>query len=371
MGSIHYITESHLSKIKLETSEDGLKEAQKVAHIGSFDYDLMNDRVIWSDELYKIYGLVKEMYNPSNEGFFNLVHQSDRELIKNNIEESIANHKTLEYDHRLIRSDNFEVRVMHCIAKITYDKNDNAIRIAGTSQDVTKIRKAEKEVKNSREQLRKLASHLQRAQENERSRISREIHDELGQELTGIKMDISWLSNSLENPNSEVKDRIKSLNNLIDTTINSVRRISSELRPGVLDDLGLIPAIEWYVEEFQQRTKINCDLNLIDITDNLLDDLSITIYRIVQESLTNVARHAKASKLKLSIKSDNEILYLEVWDNGIGFNNERYKNEKSLGILGMEERVNILHGTFSIIGKKTGGTIVKVGIPYEIKNKLN
>ena len=111
-------------------------------------------------------------------------------------------------------------------------------------------------------------------------------------------MDISWLSNSLENPTIKVKERIKTLNSLIDTTIKSVRRISSELRPGILDDLGLISAIEWYIEEFQLRANIKCELILENISINFSNDTSIAIYRIVQESLTNVARHSKASKVK-------------------------------------------------------------------------
>ncbi len=367
IGSMQDVTESYLAQKELEISESRLKEAQEVAQLGSFDYDLTNDKVVWSDELYRIYGLEKEKYNPSSEGFFNLVHQKDREMIRDIIDESIFNHTLLEYDHRLIRNDNYDVRIMHCRAKITYSKNDKPVRIAGTSQDVTNIRKAEEEVKTSREQLRKLASYLQRAQEEERARISREIHDELGQELTGIKMDISWLSNSLKNSENIVQERIDSLNNLIDTTINSVRRISSELRPGVLDDLGLISAIEWYVEEFQTRTEINCELDLNDIKIEIGSELSTTIYRIVQESLTNVARHSEASEVKIILNSEGNILLLKLQDNGIGFDNDIINYEKSLGILGMEERVNILGGNFTILGTKTKGTKIEVKIPYSNK----
>ena len=365
-GTVQDVTESYLAKRELEISETRLKEAQEVAQLGSFDYDLLDEKVVWSDELYRIYGLEKDNYNPSNKGFFNLVHQNDRKMIRDIIDEAIRNHILLEYDHRLIRSDNFDVRIMHCRAKITYNDINQPIRIAGTSQDVTNIRKAQEEVKSSREQLRKLASHLQRAQEKERARISREIHDELGQELTGIKMDISWLSKFLKKPEVKVQDRINSLNNLIDTTINSVRRISSELRPGVLDDLGLISAIEWYVEEFQNRTKINCNLKLNEIKTDIGSEFSTTLYRIVQESLTNVARHSKASKVSIFLIPEAYKLKLIIEDNGIGINNDIINYEKSLGILGMEERVNILGGTFSILGSKTKGTTIKVDIPYSI-----
>jgi|GEM_PF-6441472 len=369
IGIFRDITISHVSKLNLEESENRLKEAQSVAHIGSFDYDLIHNSVLWSDELYRIYGLNKDTFNVSNDGFFSLVHPDDRVFIKRCIKEAILNKTLLEYDHRLIRNDNFDVRIMHCRAKISYDNNE-ATRISGTSQDVTEIRNAEIEIKKSREQLRRLAANLQIAQEKERARISREIHDELGQELTGIKMDISWLSNSLVNPENKIKERIGSLNELIDRTIQSVRRISAELRPGVIDDLGLISALEWYVDEYQQRTKIKCELMLGEISNNIGNDISIAIYRIIQESLTNVVRHAKASKIILSLTSDEFNIYLKIQDNGIGYNNDSSKSEKSIGILGMEERVHILGGTFSIQEAKRKGTIIKVEIPIKIKNKL-
>ena len=363
-GTIQDVSESYLAQEELKISEARLKEAQQVAQIGSFDYDLINEKVVWSDELYRIYGLKQDEYNPSNQGFFSLVHQNDRKKIKETISEAIKNQTLLEYDHRLIRSDNYEVRIMHCIAKITYE-NNKPIRIAGTSQDVTNIRKAQEEVRTSREQLRKLASHLQRAQEEERARISREIHDELGQELTGIKMDISWLSSILKNPQDEVRERINSLNKLIDTTINSVRRISSELRPGILDDLGLNSALEWYIDEFKTRTKINCDYSHNGLNTDINSELSITIYRIIQESLTNVARHSKATNVKIKFILDKNIVLIDIIDNGIGFDDDVINYEKSLGILGMEERVNIIGGSFDIEAKKNIGTRIQVKIPLK------
>ena len=183
-------------------------------------------------------------------------------MIKEKIKDAINNKSELRYDHRLITQSDYQVRIMHCNAQIQYDEmNSNPIRIHGTSQDVTDIRKAEEEVKKSREQLRKLATHLQTAQEEERGRISREIHDVLGQELTGIKMDLSRLNKEIDSISDTGKQRLDSLNKLIDSTIQSVRRISAELRPGILDDLGLISAMEWFGEEFENRTNIKFSLN--------------------------------------------------------------------------------------------------------------
>ena len=172
-----------------------------------------------------------------------------------------------------------------------------------------------------------------------------------------------WIKQSIKRALANQSKTIRLPVHMVDR-VTQMRRISSELRPGVLDDLGLISAIEWYVEEFQNRTKIDCDLQLSEIQIEIGSELSTTVYRIVQESLTNVARHSEASMVKIELNSIKNKLLLKIEDNGIGFDNDIINYEKSLGILGMEERVNILRGTFSISGTKTKGTKIEVEIPY-------
>lgn len=365
IGTIQDVTETIIFQHDLERSELRLKEAQSVAHIGSFEYDLIKDKVIWSDELFRIYGLEKKSFNPSNDKFFRLVHPGDRDMIRARIDDSILNKTGLHYDHKLIRQSDFQVRIMHCNAQIQFGKDGNPCKIHGTSQDVTEIRKAEEEVTSSREQLRKLATHLQNAQEEEKGRISREIHDVLGQELTGIKMDLSWLNKEMMDISDAGRDRLTSLNQLIDSTIQSVRRISAELRPGILDDLGLISAMEWFGEEFEKRTGIECSLKFNKFREDLNRESRTALYRIFQEALTNIARHSKAEQVEVNLEIKDNNLQLEIIDNGIGYDIDGSKNEKSLGILGMQERVHILGGTFSIHGEKEKGTSVIVEIPLK------
>jgi len=222
----------------------------------------------------------------------------------------------------------------------------------------------------SRERLRSLAAHLQSVREEERTRMAREIHDEFGQMLTGFKMDLSWLDKRLGETKTKVgrpalAEKVKSMSGLVDEMVRSVRRIAAELRPGVLDDLGLVAAIEWQVREFQKRTGIGCKLNTALDNVALPPELSTAVFRILQETLTNVARHAQASHLTVSLAANAKLLVLEVQDNGRGITEVERIHSKSFGLVGMRERAMILGGDFDIRGANGKGTTVTVSIPLD------
>jgi PAS domain S-box-containing protein len=231
-------------------------------------------------------------------------------------------------------------------------------------QDITESKYAERKLRESRNRLRSLAERLQMIREEERGTVAREIHDDLGQSLTALKMDISWM---MKNPEMEIETRAGKLNmmlDLTDSTIQTVKRIATELRPGILDDLGLIPAIEWQAGEFQNRFKVRCNqtFNKTDII--VRDEISIAVFRIFQETLTNVARHSRATKVDTNLNiQDNDLLVMEISDNGVGIEKEKSESPKSLGLIGMRERVSILKGDLEIIGKKGVGTTVRISIP--------
>jgi signal transduction histidine kinase len=215
---------------------------------------------------------------------------------------------------------------------------------------------------HSFDQLRALTAHLQGIREEERKRVAREIHDELGQALTAIKLDLASLVRELPAGQGQEK-KGESILTLVDQAIQVVRRISTELRPGILDDLGLVAAVEWAVREFETRTGTKCrvDLPAADIT--LDQERDTAIFRIVQETLTNVARHANATQVDVLLKIDDGEVTLEVRDNGRGITDEQLAAGKSLGILGMRERAHLLGGTLSVIGVPGKGTVVRVRIP--------
>jgi signal transduction histidine kinase len=236
-------------------------------------------------------------------------------------------------------------------------------------QDITESRRAEEQIKNSQSQLRNLVARLQSIKEEERAYIAREMHDELGQALTAMKMDLSWLDKRLTKDQVLQRKKIKSMSKLVDTTLQTIKKISTELRPELLDDLGLSAAIEWQAEEFQTHTGIRCKIT-VDPEDIILDkDHSTAIFRIFQETLTNIARHAKATKVKVSLKEKAGRLELRVKDNGRGITEEQASDPKSFGLIGIRERAYSFGGKVAIKGLEDKGTTVTVRIPLLKKEK--
>lgn len=234
-------------------------------------------------------------------------------------------------------------------------------------------RRAAEQLRESHAQLRALSTHLQSVLEEERTRISREVHDELGQALTSCKLDLSWIANRLPKDQRALLDKARALITHIDSTIQTVRRISTELRPAVLDHLGLGAALEWQANDFQNRTGIRCDLHS-RISERPLDQqVSTTLFRIFRETLTNIIRHAGATQVTVRVKEKQGHVTLEVRDNGRGISTAEAKNPKSMGLLGMRERAALLGGTFKIGGiPGQNGTriIVSVPLPEISKDQL-
>jgi two-component system sensor histidine kinase UhpB len=246
---------------------------------------------------------------------------------------------------------------------------NDKLTVLSIARDITERKQAEEKLKRSSKLLRELATHLQSIREEERTMISQEIHDELGQVLTALKIQVSLLANKLNKNQGPLKQKINSLADMIDSSVESVQKISSKLRPGILDELGLIAAIEWQTEEFEKLTNIKCSLVLPKDEVKLERDKTTAIFRIFQEALTNIARHSEATKVAVSLLNHQSNIYLEIQDNGRGITQEQIKDFKSLGIHGMVERAMVFGGQVSIEGFAGSGTIVKVEIPFdEIKN---
>jgi len=242
-----------------------------------------------------------------------------------------------------------------------YNKNAALIR------EIAERTRAEEQLRKSEENLRALAAHLQSVREEEWTRIAREIHDELGQSLTGLKMDLTWVANRLPGDQRVLAEKTKSMFGLIDDTIQSVRRIASRLRPGVLDNLGLTAAIGWQAGDFRKRTGIRCIVSAPPDALVLDQERSTAAFRIFQELLTNVARHANATRIDVAIQVESGALVLTVEDNGIGIAESAIYDPKSLGLLGMRERVLPFGGAIEIAGAQDKGTKVRVSIPLGLK----
>jgi PAS domain S-box-containing protein len=236
-------------------------------------------------------------------------------------------------------------------------------------RDIARRRRTENELRDSREQLRALAARLQAVREEERTRVAREIHDELGQMLTAIKMDLRWIENDLEQINdarlNPLLDKAVAATELTDTLAQSVQRIAAELRPGILDRLGLVMALAHEAEQFQQRTGIRCRLKLPE-DEPLLPVESVTaVFRIFQEAMTNVARHAQASEVRIELELPPGFLTLTICDNGSGIKPDNLPGGHSLGLLGMQERARQTGGEISFKSGPAGGTMVTLQMPQQ------
>jgi signal transduction histidine kinase len=229
--------------------------------------------------------------------------------------------------------------------------------------EIAERKRTEEQFKASLEQFRSLAARLQSVREEERTSIAREIHDELGQSCTVIKMDLAMIGRKASKSQTQLRAKVKSAIQVVDEMIGTLRRIASDLRPRTLDDLGLNAALEWQAQEFESRTGIRCVVTLLQEPLALDADLSTAIFRIFQESLTNVARHAHATRVDARLERDAGCILFQVHDNGTGFDPEEVKSRKSLGLVGMQERAFLLNGALRIEGIPGAGTTLTLRIP--------
>jgi signal transduction histidine kinase len=278
------------------------------------------------------------------------------------METAIQEKRDFEVDYRIVLPDGTR-KYCHTIGHPVLNETGEVVAFTGTVMDVTERKQAENQLVQSFTQLRALAARLQNAREEERTRVAREIHDQLGQSLTAIKLDLASLTRERPGAQKPMPQKIERILNLVDETIQSVRRISTDLRPGILDDLGLVAAVEWAAEEFQTRTGTKCQVSLPETDVDIDPERATALFRIFQETLTNVARHAHATEVYVRLVKENGDLSMEVRDNGTGISERKLATAQSLGILGMRERALLLGGELTISGIPGKGTTVRVRIP--------
>ena len=334
--------------------------------------DMDNRIVLWTRGAERLYGFSKE------EALGRISH----ELFQTTFPESLQH-----LDEKLRRTGRWEGALVHrkrdgerlVVASqqiIYYDLSGQPVRILEANADITERQRAETELNQSREQLRALADSLLRAREEEATRISRELHDQFGRYLTTIKMDVRTMERDLAGELTPdvarvLREKAQTIGQTVDETVQTVRAIAMQLRPGLLDDLGLAAAIEWQAKDFQKRSGILCDLTLPDDDPDLSRDQATAIFRIFQEILTNVARHAQATKVWVHLGEEQDGIVLEVEDNGVGISPTQLAERRSLGLLGMRERAGAFGGAVEIVGSKGQGTTVIVQMPLLKTNDEN
>jgi signal transduction histidine kinase len=362
MAIVEDITKHKRAEEALRRNEAHLAAGQALSRTGSWALNVSSGELFWSKETFAIFGFDPARTTPGiNETFLPRIHPEDRPKAEAGLKSPETDKGSCCSDYRIVLPDG-SIRHIHDVVYPVMNEAGTVVERYGVVMDVTERRRTEVELQESRDQLRALAARLQMAREEERKRLARELHDELGQALTAIKIE---LSNMLFEWPAEDKPsrRAESIARLVDTTIESVRRISTELRPGILDALGLAAAVEWAAEEFQTRTGTRCRVGLPKEAIETDQELATTIFRILQETLTNIARHADATQVDIRLAREDGRLSLEVHDNGIGISEEQLSAGGTLGILGMRERALLLGGEFVITGAPNLGTRVVVRIP--------
>ena len=326
--------------------------------------DMDNRIVLWTRGAEELYGFSKE------EALGRISH----ELLQTTFPEPLEHfdeilRRTGRWEGALVHRKRDGTRLVVASQQIIYhDLAGHPIRILEANADITERQRAEAELNQSQEQLRALADRLVRAREEEATRIARELHDQFGRYLTTIKMDVRSIERDLAGEiTSEVgrvlRDKAQTIGQTVDETVQTVRAIATQLRPGLLDDLGLAAAIEWQAGDFQKRSGISCSLTLTGEDPPVGRDQATALFRIFQEILTNVARHAQAAKIWVHLEEEHDAIVLEVEDDGVGISQAQLKEHRSLGLLGMRERALAFGGTVEIAGAPGQGTIVTVRMP--------
>jgi PAS domain S-box-containing protein len=281
-----------------------------------------------------------------------------REAVAADIGRALAGKRTPGFEVPAETRDGGERTLLWSFSRLAETGEDDVVVIA-TGHDITERRQAEQA-----RRVRELAAHLQSAREDERSHVAREIHDELGQALTGLKLEISCLARKSRDENPRLRERLDGLGQMIDGTIASVRRIAAALRPQILDELGLVEAVRWQAQEFEKRSKIPCSVELPEEQLDWSKDRATAVFRILQEALTNVARHAGASRAFVRVAHRNDRVVLEIGDDGRGITEQQASGSTTFGLLGMQERARMFGGTLRVKSGDRRGTTVTVSMPY-------
>lgn len=327
--------------------------------MGSWEYDYKSDEMKCSDETFRIFGFQPGEIEPSLGLFYSMVHKDDYKSLMDRIEDVKKFHIPLNIDLRILYSNGGQ-GFIHEQAEMTFDDAGLPSKWIGTVHDITQHKKIEEELQKSLEQQQQLSKHIEEVRENERLNISRELHDDLGQALTAVKIDLEIIRQ--QTADEAAKEKLQNVKALVGNTIRSVQRITSQLRPEIIEDLGLEAAIDWYTKEFSQRYGIDVFLDF-ESGIPIANDDALPLFRIMQESLTNIARHAKATHIEILLSQQDDFIQFTVTDNGVGISEDEINSKKSFGIMSMKERAASLGGTFSISRRTKFGSKILILFP--------
>jgi PAS domain S-box-containing protein len=366
LGIVVDITERMQVDFALKESEARLRQVIDLVPHFIFAKNRAGQFILANNAVADAYGTTVEELLGKTDADFN-PNSSEVAHFTEDDQEVIASGMMKDISEEMITDSTGGTRYLHTI-KIPYHiTTTSETAILGVSTNITEQKLVENELRWTAGQLRDLSNRLQAIREEESTRIAREIHDELGQTLTALKIDLAFLEDSFLSPGintlEEIRIRTGGMSSLVDSAIQTVRRISSELRPAALDRFGLVAAIEWQGDEFRKRTGIRCVYNVPKEEWEIDPETSTAIFRILQESLTNITRHADATEVRVSLRRKSASLVLQVDDNGRGIRLSDQKKSGSFGLLGIRERASALGGSVTISSAPDKGTSIIVSIP--------
>lgn len=352
----------------LRTSQAGLANAQRISRIGDWEWNIGDDSVEWSDEVCHLLGIDRSQTPKTYQEVLAWVSPDERARLEDAFYVALHDLRMFTIDFQMAHPSDTSHRFVCLRGEVIVDFAGAPERIRGTLQDITERKQTELALVESRQLLRELSRHQKTLLEEERKHIAREIHDELGQRLTALKMDISLLRLRF-GKDPLLLEKLEEMRVLAEGTISVVRHVASDLRPSALD-LGLVPAIEWLAQDLESRSDICCRLDLGSEEISMSDAQATVVFRVVQESLTNVARHANASEVVIVLSNVNGQLLLKVQDDGCGFEPNSVIQSRGFGLFGMRERTIGLGGKLQIESAPTRGTTVSIEFPFPIGAKV-
>jgi PAS domain S-box-containing protein len=356
------ITDRRLTEQALREQRSLLAEAQKVAGLGSWEWDPESGRVLWSEELYRIYGLSPGSFQPSFEAYLERVHPEDRQNSGAMMARALMDGRGFTLQERIVRPGG-EVRYLRSHGEVVRSERGKPVKILGACLDVTEQRHSETALRQAAQDLHGLTRRLVQAEEGERRRVARELHDRVGQSLSALNINLDIV---LRNPElaPAARKRLEDSLALVERTLESIENVMADLRPPLLDEYGLAAALGWHAEEFSRRTGIAASVEdaAPEVAKALRVEAALALFRIAQEALNNVLKHAHAASVTMRIGRDENHVTLEVRDDGQGFDAGKARAGR-LGMTTMRERAEAAGGELQVESAEGQGACVRVRVP--------
>ncbi len=360
IGAMHDLTERKEAEAALRESEAYLNNAARLAQVGHWQWNLQTNRVSGSDEMFRIFGKPQE-YTPSYDDFLQMVIPQDRERVARWVGDCLAEKRGSEIEYQ-IAWPNGGLRTISCVSELSLSEEGLPSRMFGACQDITDVKKNEAKLVQAQEDLRALTARLVELQESGTKELARELHDDLSQNLAALGREIETLLPLSAQPSRSLSEQAHEIWRRVTKLASDVHSMSQRLHPTILDDLGLKEALKEQCWAFSERTGIPVQFESAGESTRPAEDVSLCFYRVAQEGLHNIAKHAGATSVHVALSSSEEQCTLRIEDNGQGFDTSEAKGKNALGLISMRERARLVNGNFTIRSEYGKGTMLEVSV---------